>query len=344
LILAIAVYWFLFVGGVTGVVPIIDTVEPGSIAEMASLESGQEIIAVDGELTPTWEALHFRLLQRIGESGPIGFSVKYPNSDFVYQSQGELNNWLAGSEARDLIGGLGLGLYRPAILATIGQVVEASPAQKAGLMVDDTIVSANGSEITDWVAWVDYVRSRPGQILDVTYLRGDSEYSTLLTPAKLYDQDGVAYGQVGLGVKVPEWPPSMLRDFSYGVFGSLVKSVEKTGSMALFTLDSIKKMLMGLISPKNLSGPITIAKVASATADSGLESYLGFIALFSISLGVLNLLPIPVLDGGHILYGVIELLTKREVPMKIQVLGYQLGLFIIVGVMILALYNDISRL
>ena len=130
LILAIAVYWFLFVGGVTGVVPIIDTVEPGSIAEMASLESGQEIIAVDGELTPTWEALHFRLLQRIGESGPIGFSVKYPNSDFVYQSQGELNNWLAGSEARDLIGGLGLGLYRPAILATIGQVVEASPAQK----------------------------------------------------------------------------------------------------------------------------------------------------------------------------------------------------------------------
>lgn len=101
---------------------------------------------------------------------------------------------------------------------------------------------------------------------------------------------------------------------------------------------------MGLISPKNLSGPITIAKVASATADSGLESYLGFIALFSISLGVLNLLPIPVLDGGHILYGLIELLTKREVPMKIQVLGYQLGLFIIVGVMILALYNDISRL
>jgi regulator of sigma E protease len=103
-------------------------------------------------------------------------------------------------------------------------------------------------------------------------------------------------------------------------------------------------MLMGLISPKNLSGPITIAKVASATADSGLESYLGFIALFSISLGVLNLLPIPVLDGGHILYGLIELLTKREVPMEIQVLGYQLGLFIIVGVMILALYNDISRL
>ena len=114
--------------------------------------------------------------------------------------------------------------------------------------------------------------------------------------------------------------------------------------MALFTLESIKKMLMGLISPKNLSGPITIAKVASATADSGLESYLGFIALFSISLGVLNLLPIPVLDGGHILYGLIELLTGREVSMKIQVLGYQLGLFVIVGVMILALYNDISRL
>jgi regulator of sigma E protease len=344
LILAVLIYWFLFVGGVTGVAPVIDTVEPGSIAEMASLEAGQEIIAVDGEATPTWEALHFRLLQRIGESGPIDFSVKYPDSDFVYQSQAELNGWLAGSEATDLIGGLGLALYRPALLATIGQVVEASPADAAGLLVDDTILSANGDEIADWISWVEYVRANPGKLIDVVYLRNGGEYSTLLTPATLHEEDGTPYGQVGLGVQVPEWPPGMIRSFSYGVFGSLTKSLEKTGSMALFTLESIKKMLMGLISPKNLSGPITIAKVASATADSGLESYLGFIALFSISLGVLNLLPIPVLDGGHILYGLIELLTGREVSMKIQVLGYQLGLFVIVGVMILALYNDISRL
>lgn len=344
LILAVLAYWFLFVGGVTGVVPIIDSVQPGSVAEMASLEAGQEIVAVDGEATPTWEALHFRLLQRIGESGPINFSVKYPESDFVYQSQAELNSWMAGAEARDLIGGLGLGLYRPAVLATIGQVIEDGPAAKSGLLEGDTILSANAEPITDWLSWVDFVRANPGTPIDVIYQRDGGEYATSLTPAVMRDADGVTYGQVGLGVKMPEWPPEMIRSFSYGIFGSLTQSLEKTASMALFTLDSIKKMLMGLISPKNLSGPITIAKVASATADSGLESYVGFIALFSISLGVLNLLPVPVLDGGHIMYGLIELLTGREVPMKIQVLGYQLGLFLIVGVMMLALYNDISRL
>ena len=167
---------------------------------------------------------------------------------------------------------------------------------------------------------------------------------TTLTPARKLDEDNKAFGQVGIYVQAFEWPDEMIRSFSYGPLAALPKAAEKTWSTIVFTLDSIKKMLSGLISPKNLSGPITIAKVASATANSGLESYLGFLALFSISLGVLNLLPIPVLDGGHILYGLVELLTGREVSIKIQMLGYQLGLFVLVGVMMLALYNDISRL
>ena len=121
-------------------------------------------------------------------------------------------------------------------------------------------------------------------------------------------------------------------------------SVIKTGELSLFTLKSIQKMLMGLISPKNLSGPITIAKVASASAKSGLESYISFLALLSVSLGVLNLLPIPVLDGGHLLFYTAELLAGRPVPEKIQVLGYQLGLFLVLGIMALALYNDFARL
>ncbi|MFA7553372.1 MAG: RIP metalloprotease RseP [Spongiibacteraceae bacterium] len=343
-LLAIVVYWCVFIGGVTGVVPIIDKVEPGSVAALASLEPGQEIVAVDGEPTPTWQALHLRLMQRIGESGPLEFSVKYPDSSIVYGSSAELDEWMVGDEASDLVGGIGLTLYRPTILAVIGQVVDDSPAQQAGLQAGDKILSADGEAVADWAAWVDYVRARPGQVIELIYLRDNEQLSTLLTPATKYSEDKTSYGQVGVGVQLPEWPEKMKRSFSYGPVDAMVQALDRTWSMSVFTLESIKKMLTGLISPKNLSGPITIAKVASASANSGWEAYLGFLALLSISLGVLNLLPIPVLDGGHIMYGLVEVLTGKEVSMRIQMLGYQLGVVIILGVMILALYNDISRL
>lgn len=343
-LLAIAVYWLIFAGGVTGIVPVVDTVAPGSLAEQASLEPGQEIVAVDGEETPTWDALHLRLLERIGESGKISFTVKYPESGITYESSAQLDNWLSGDEATDLVASLGLTLYRPPLLAVVGQVVEDSPAQRAGLQVGDSIISADGEPMADWEAWVDYVRARPGQAIDTVYARDGQQYSTLLTPDTKYDDDGEAYGQVGVGVQWPEWPEEMKRSFSYGVLGSFGQSLKRTGEMSLFMLESIKKMIIGAISPKNLSGPITIAKVATASAKSGVEAYLNFLALLSVSLAVLNLLPIPVLDGGHILYGLMELITGKEVSERVQVLGYQLGLFIIVGVMVLALFNDLSRL
>ena len=143
---------------------------------------------------------------------------------------------------------------------------------------------------------------------------------------------------------VPQMPDEMRRSFQRGPLESLGAAVIRTGELSLFTLNSIKKMIMGLISPKNLSGPITIAKVASASAKSGLESYISFLALLSVSLGVLNLLPIPVLDGGHLLYYTLELLAGRPIPEKIQMLGYQVGLFLVLGIMMLALYNDFARL
>ncbi|MBL4827595.1 MAG: RIP metalloprotease RseP [Spongiibacteraceae bacterium] len=343
-LLAIAVYWCLFINGVNGVVPIVASVEQGSIAQMAGLEMGQEIIAVDGELSPTWQALHLQLLERIGESGPIDFSVKYPDSDVVYQSRAQLDRWLAGAEADNLMASIGLELFRPELLAVVDQVLPDSPAQAAGLQSGDRIIRADGKTIAGWTQWVDYVRSRPEQLITLVIERDKQQISLDITPAKKTDENGQVYGQVGVGVMWPEWPEDMKRSFSYGVIDAMSEAVKRTWSMSVFTLESIKKMLLGLISPKNLSGPITIAKVASASAKSGLEAYLGFLALLSVSLGVLNLLPIPVLDGGHILYGLVELLTGREVSERIQVVGYQLGAFIIAGVMILALYNDLARL
>jgi regulator of sigma E protease len=166
----------------------------------------------------------------------------------------------------------------------------------------------------------------------------------VIVPDLITDDSGETFGRVGVGVALPEMPPEMVRRFPRGPLEALGASFTRTGELTVFTLKSIKKMVMGLISPKNLSGPITIAKVATASAKSGLGAYISLLALLSVSLGVLNLLPIPVLDGGHLLFYTVELLAGRPVPEKIQSLGYQMGLFMVLGIMMLALYNDFSRL
>jgi len=343
-ILAVAVYWGLFMAGESGYAPVIGEVEAGSPADLAGLEAGQEIIAVDGAETPTWQALSFRLLDRIGDTGSIALAAKYPGSDVVYESQAHVERWLSGEEQPDLFGGLGITLYTPDVPPVVGQVVEGGAADLAGIQPGDRVITADGVPMPLWMDWVDYVRARPGMPIEVEYQRGDELRRVSIVPEAAVDDSGETLGRVGLGVELPEMPQELLRTFDRGPVEALGAAVQRTGELAIFTLNSIKKMIIGLISPKNLSGPITIAKVASASAKSGLEAYLSFLALLSVSLGVLNLLPIPVLDGGHLLFYFAELLAGRPVPEKIQALGYQLGLFLVLGIMFLALYNDFSRL
>jgi regulator of sigma E protease len=343
-LLAIVAYWALFLAGESGYAPVIGAVEPGSVADVAGLESGQEIVAVDGRETPTWQALSFQLLERIGDTGPISFAVRYPGSDVVYESRGNLDEWLAGEDSPDLYGGLGLTLYTPPVEPIVDEIVPDSPAAKAGLQVGDRIVATDGRAMALWDEWVDYVRERPGETLGVTVERDGGRREVTLVPEPQRTSDGEVVGRVGVGVRVPAMPESQRREFRRGPLEALGAGVERTGDMVAFTVKSMVKMVQGLISPKNLSGPITIAKVASASAKSGLESYIGFLALLSVSLGVLNLLPIPVLDGGHLLYYSIELVAGRPVPERVQMVGYQIGLFLVVSLMVFALYNDFSRL
>ncbi|MBP6700172.1 MAG: RIP metalloprotease RseP [Halioglobus sp.] len=343
-ILAIAVYWGLFMAGETGYAPVIGEVEAGSPADLAGLEVGQEIIAVDGVETPTWQALSFRLLDRIGDTGSIAFTAKNPGSGAVYESSAQVDRWLADAEQPDLFGGLGITLYTPQVPPVVGQVVDGGAADLAGMQPGDRVITADGLPMPLWMDWVDYVRARPGKPIEVEYERGGELRRVSIVPEAEVDDSGKSVGRVGLGVELPEMPKELLRRFDRGPVEALGAAVQRTGELSVFTLNSIKKMIIGLISPKNLSGPITIAKVASASAKSGPEAYLSFLALLSVSLGVLNLLPIPVLDGGHLLFYFAELLAGRPVPEKIQALGYQLGLFLVLGIMFLALYNDFSRL
>lgn len=342
-LLAIIAYWVLFMAGESGFAPVVGKVEAGSPAEIAGLEAGQEIIAVDGADTPTWQAVMFQLMQRIGDTGELHFTVKYPDSDMQYSSNVAVNRWLSEDDQPDMLRGLGLMPRVSMVVPKLDEVAPDSPAQNAGLQTGDVLLSADGQALADWMEWVEYVRARPGSPIVLVFDRNGQILDTTIVPERIED-DGGDYGRVGVTPLVPEVSSEAIRQFERGPVESLVAATKRTGDVVLLTLNSLKKMLMGLISPKNLSGPITIAKVATTSAQSGLEAYIGFLALLSVSIGVLNLLPIPMLDGGHLMFYTVELLRGKPVPENVQVVGYQLGLFLVLGIMMFALYNDFTRL
>ena len=343
IILAVLLFWVLFIPGHKDLIPVIGTIEPGSIAAEAGLESGQEVVAIDGKPTPTWQALNQVLLKRLGETGTIHFTVAYPDSEFRYESKAALNDWLKGTVAPDPVAGLGINLYFPKIPPLVGEVTAASPAAAAGILVGDRILRVDNLEIDDWQTWVEYVQQHPGKLLQVELERAGNKMYVNLTPETLVENDRTI-GRVGVGVEAFTLPDHLLRTYEYTLAGAFVAGVNKTWDTSGFVLLSIKKLILGEISTKNLSGPISIAKVAGSSAQSGLKTFVGFLALLSVFLAVFNLLPIPVLDGGHLFYYFLEVIKGKPVSERMQMLGYQMGLVMIVSLTLLALYNDITQL
>lgn len=342
-ILAILLFWGLMLPGTRDLVPIIGDVSPDSIAAHAGLEEGQEILSVDGEPTPTRQAFYQQLLRRLGESGTMHFAVKYPESNMTYESEVILDRWLQGVEEPDPLSGLGLTLFIPPLDPVASLVTPGSPADKAGMLAGDRVISADGHNINTGESWINYVKQRPDQLMNVEVERDGRVISLTMTPEKV-TENGETFGRVGMAVQAQAWPEEMVREFHYSPGAALLAGVDKTWETAGFVLVSVKKLLFGEISTKNLSGPISIAKVAGSSVESGWKSFIGFLALLSIFLGVFNLLPIPVLDGGHLLYFLIEAIKGSPVSEKIQMAGYQVGLFLVVGLSVLAFYNDIMRL
>jgi regulator of sigma E protease len=344
-LLAIFAYWVLFMAGVTGVVPTVGVVDPDSAAARAGFQQGMEIVAVDGEPTATWSEVNMQLFSRIGDTGEIQFTVlPTGNSNATLARNIRISEWLSDAEAPFPTAELGLVPNYPAIPAVIGSVVEGEAAAAAGLKSGDKVIALNGVAIDEWSQFVEQIQANANQSVNLSVLRDERNLTLAVTPKGVLQADGSERGFLGASREAFELPADMQRTVSYPFYSALIPAIEKTWSVTVFTLESIKKMIMGAISHKNLSGPITIAQVANATAQSGLESFIGFIALLSISLGVLNLLPIPVLDGGHLLYYLVELITRRPVPEKVQVWGMQMGMFVIVSIMLLAFYNDLTRL
>jgi regulator of sigma E protease len=339
-LLAIVVLFGLFLRGETGIAPIIEVVEPGSVAFDTGLGQGQEIVAVDGESTQTVADVRFALLKRLGDTGTIEVAVGSGLSDLRQLYSLPIDRWLGGAEAPDPTRALGLTLGIPPLTPTIGSLVSNGPAMRAGFIVGDDIIEADGREISTWFQWVDLVRAQPGEPLDVTVERNGMPVKLTVVP----DRSGADVGSVGMGVVMPEIPADRIRRQGRNPLEAMMAAVERTYALTVFTFESMWKMIQGLISTKNLSGPIAIAQVAASTAESGFTTWLSFLALLSISLGAINLLPIPVLDGGHIVFHSLEGLLGRPVPEQIQMMSYQVGLLAVFTLMVFAIYNDVARL
>lgn len=346
-LLAIAVFWVINVSyGLTGTAPVLANVIEDSPAYRAGLRAGDEIVAVDGQPARIWQHVTMQLLGRLGETGELSIAAIPAGETAAREFVLPLLNWQSDTAEPNPLGSLGLVQYE--IPPIIDGVVAGGAAERHGLQAGDRLLEANGTAITGWVQWVQLVRASPELPLSVVVQRGDNSVALSLVPDRSTAEDGSSMGSIGAYVRefdlFASLPPDMIREVNYNAFTALVPAMQETWDKSVFVLESMKKMLVGLISVKNINGPITIAQVAGETASYGLEVYLGFLAVLSISLGVLNLLPIPVLDGGHLLYYTVEAVIRRPVPERIQAMGLQLGLLLISGVMVLAVYNDVSRL
>ncbi|MBO1539730.1 RIP metalloprotease RseP [Pseudomonas sp. OA65] len=342
-LLALVFFWGLAMLGSEQVRPIIGGVEAGSVAARAGLGAGQEIVAIDGEQTSGWAAVNLQLVRRLGESGSLQLMVREQGSTVDSPRELILDNWLKGADEPDPIRSLGIKPWRPALPPILAELDPKGPAQAAGLKTGDRLLALDGQPVSDWQQVVDSVRVRPDTKI---MLRIERDGAPIDVPVSLAarGESKAPTGYLGAGVKAVDWPPEMIREVSFGPVAAIGEGARRTWTMSILTLDSLKKMLFGELSVKNLSGPITIAKVAGASAQSGVADFLNFLAYLSISLGVLNLLPIPVLDGGHLLFYLIEWARGRPLSDRVQGWGIQIGISLVVGVMLLALVNDLGRL
>ena len=331
-VLAFLVFWLLAVIGVSALVPIVGSVAEDSPADRAGLGVGEEIVAVDGTETPAWVDVALALAGRLGDTG--GIELRTSNRGVAQNHTIPIEHWLSDVQDPDTIAALGIGLDQ---LAVVGGVVEGDAAARGGLRTDDRIVAIDGEAVSLWSEFVAWVQRSANKTLAVTVDRGGVRETVYLTPGQRFTDAGAGYGYVGARLA----PPS--RHVRYGPVDAVGRAATETYAKTVLTLELLGKMLTLDVPATNLAGPITIGKVAGDSARAGFGSFLWILALLSISLGIINLIPIPVLDGGHVVYSLVEIVRSKPVSMRAQAVGAQVGLAIVVGLMLFVFYVDIAR-
>lgn len=341
---AIVAYWLLFVTGVAGVKPVIGTLDASSIAAKAGLAEQQQVLAVNGHKTPSWSTARYYMLQESIDSKKVRLTVldgsKQKSIDLDVSKVNVLK------DQSDILDELGVTQWRPKITAAISEVTAGGAAARAGFKANDIIESINGEKIDDISRWVKVIQAHAGQEITVVVKRNGQQ--VVLKPIPdIKVLNGETYGYLGVRNKVdiPEdVKQKMMVIESYSVIESFSKAVARTWDVSWLTLKVLGKLVVGEASIKNLSGPITIAQYAGVSVQIGLEAFLSFMALISISLGVMNLLPVPMLDGGHLFYYLIEIVKGSAVSEQFELMGQKVGMFLLLCFMSIAIYNDLLRL
>ena len=343
LLLAVALYWLLMMQGTVGIKPVLSEPQSGSSAAIAQLHQGDVVVKVAGEEVKLWQDVQWILIRHLFKKPSIEFEVLDAQQqkhihllDITGIKESDLNN--------DFLRKLGLKANQPKVAAIIGSVLKESAANRAGLLAGDKILNVDGRLILDWDALVKIVQESPNKAISLIIERNGHQQSLIITPNKV-TREGKSVGQIGAAVLMDDnLMENYLVKVHYSIPQALMQAINKTYETAAFSLKMIGNMLSGHISVKSISGPVTIASYAGQSAHLGINAFIGFLAVISISLGVLNLLPIPVLDGGHLLYYMVELIKGSPVSEQTMEVGQRIGLAILGLLMAFALYNDINRL
>jgi len=343
-LLAIVAYWVVMMIGISGIAPLDGAPIQGSAAAAAGFTYEDRILSVNGRQTQTWTDARIALLESsMNSSEPLEITVE--------DAQGrQLIRELAVSEEQmlnadgDAVANLGFRAWWPEVKPVIGQVVDGGAAEAAGLLAGDEVVSVDGKAIDTWRSLVRIVQPNAGVALELAVIRASETLSITLTPEP-FDIGSEVVGRIGvMETQSAELSKKASVVVKHGPVAALGEAFVRTWDMSALTLRMLGKLLLGKASLDNISGPISIAQYAGQSASIGIDHYINFIALISISLAVLNLLPIPMLDGGHLLYFAAEAIRGKPLPDSVQIWGQKIGIAVLGALMFLAFFNDIGRL
>ena len=339
-ILAIFFYFLIFSGGYTGFKPEIGVIASGSIAEKIGFEEGDRINSVNLNEVRTWSEVTLQIMKVASDENDIYFEVKR-NGKFINLKK--VSYELINFENKNILENIGIYNFVSKSLE-VGYVEDNSPAYEAGIIIEDKFLSINGVEVTNWFEMVNIIKKSPNKELKISVLRNDNKEILYVTPA-IYNSESGKIGRLGVRPLIDQNEVSKNKiQIKHSFYESLKLSVIKTYDFTILTINFILKLVMGEASFKNISGPVGIAGYAADSFNNGYTSFLGLLAMLSISIGILNLLPIPMLDGGHLMYYLVEFIIRRPIPESIQLVFQQLGMTFLIFLSFFALYNDILRI
>lgn len=342
LLLAVLLYWILFMSGVVGMRPILGEVPAGTPAALASMKPGETITQINDTPVKTWQDVRWLLLQQSLKSGSAEIDAMSERE--THQHRMNLKTLTSDDLEGDLLGKLGLNQAQPEMPALVNELVEGGAAQRDGLKAGDRITAVDGMPIRGWEAFVQRVRMSAGKALMLDVVREGTTIKLRVTPDSI-QENGQSIGRIGAAYHVPDAElQKYMIEVRYSPAEALKQAAAKTWDTSLFSFKMLGSLLTGHASWKSISGPATIASLAGQTAHIGWKAFIGFLALVSISLGVLNLLPVPILDGGHLMYYIVEILKGSPVSERVMEIGQRVGLALLGLLMTIALYNDFNRI